>query len=98
MPPDPINNCFPLKTHQNPLASNLNMLYWRVNNILSIALSNTIYLWDTYQSTKDELLTVEDDVGPITSVKWAPDGRHIGVGLTNSVVQLWDSASNRQVE
>ena len=74
------------------------MLDWRVTNILSIALSNTIYLWDASQSITSELLTVEDDAGPITSVKWAPDGRHIGVGLINSVVQLWDSASNRHVE
>ncbi|KAL1565466.1 cell division cycle 20.2, cofactor of APC complex-like [Salvia divinorum] len=28
-------------------------------------------------------------------VKWAPDGRHIAVGLNNSEVQLWDSTSNR---
>jgi cell division cycle protein 20 (cofactor of APC complex) len=75
----------------------LNLLDWSANNILSIALSNTVYLWDASKSTTSELLTVDDDVGPITSVKWAPDGRHIGVGLTNSVVQLWDSASNRQV-
>jgi cell division cycle protein 20 (cofactor of APC complex) len=75
----------------------LNLLDWSANNILSIALSNTVYLWDASKSTTSELLTVDDDVGPITSVKWAPDGRHIGVGLTNSVVQLWDSASNRQL-
>lgn len=40
-------------------------------------------------------LTVNDDACQITSVKWAPDARHIDVGLINSVVQLWDFASNR---
>ncbi|KAK4403738.1 Cell division cycle 20.1, cofactor of APC complex [Sesamum angolense] len=30
-----------------------------------------------------------------THVKWAPDGRHIAVGLNNSEVQLWDSTANR---
>ncbi|KAK1426282.1 hypothetical protein QVD17_14953 [Tagetes erecta] len=42
-----------------------------------------------------ELLTVDDDAGPVTSVKWASDGRHISVGLNNSDVHLWDSASNK---
>ena len=73
----------------------LNLLDWGVNNILSIYLSNIVYLWDASRSATSELLTVVDDVGPITSVKWAHDGRHIGVGLNNSVVQLWDSASNK---
>lgn len=76
----------------------LNLLDWGVSNILSIALSNTVYLWDACRSATSELLTVVGDVGPMKSVKWAPDGRHIGVGLNNSVVQLWDSASNKQVE
>ncbi|KNA02930.1 hypothetical protein SOVF_213950, partial [Spinacia oleracea] len=28
---------------------------------------------------------------------WAPDGRHVGVDLNDSEVQLWDSTSNRQL-
>ncbi|KAE8725005.1 Cell division cycle 20.1, cofactor of APC complex [Hibiscus syriacus] len=39
----------------------------------------------------------DDENGPVTSVNWAPDGRHIAIGLNNSEVQLWDSASNRQL-
>ncbi|KAL8553588.1 hypothetical protein ACS0TY_002051 [Phlomoides rotata] len=31
----------------------------------------------------------------VTSVKFAPDGRHIVVGLNNSKVQLWDFTVNR---
>ncbi|KAI6696113.1 hypothetical protein NL676_016232 [Syzygium grande] len=42
-----------------------------------------------------ELVTIDDESGPVTSVSWAPDGRHIAVGLNNSEVQLWDSADNR---
>ncbi|KAL2485782.1 Cell division cycle 20.2 [Abeliophyllum distichum] len=40
---------------------------------------------------------VDEENGPVTSVKWAPDGRHIAVGLSNSEVQLWDSTANRLV-
>eukprot|EP01018_Ginkgo_biloba_P031840 Gb_30041 [translate_table: standard] len=75
----------------------LNLLDWSVSNVLSIALGNTVYLWDASNSSTSELLSVDDDEGPVTSVNWAPDGRHIAVGLTNSVLQLWDYASNRQL-
>uniref|UniRef100_A0ACD5UV41 Uncharacterized protein n=1 Tax=Avena sativa TaxID=4498 RepID=A0ACD5UV41_AVESA len=73
----------------------LNLLDWGSNNVLSIALGSTIYLWDGANGSTSELVTVEEDDGPVTSVSWAPDGRHIAVGLNSSTVQLWDSSSNR---
>ncbi|KAJ0513631.1 putative transcription factor WD40-like family [Helianthus annuus] len=73
----------------------LNLLDWGSSNVLAIALGNTVYLWDAADGNTSELVTVDDDVGPVTSVKWAPDGRHISVGLNNSEVQLWDSTSNK---
>ena len=75
----------------------LNLLDWGSSNVLAIALGNTVYLWDASDSSTSELVTVDDENGPVTSVSWAPDGRHIAIGLNNSEVQLWDSASNRQV-
>ncbi|KAF5182816.1 Cell division cycle 20.1, cofactor of APC complex [Thalictrum thalictroides] len=75
----------------------LNLLDWGSNNVLAIALGNTVYLWDASDSSTTELMTVDDDTGPITSVSWAPDGRHIAVGCNSSEVQLWDSFSNRRL-
>ncbi|KAI3935725.1 hypothetical protein MKX01_032909 [Papaver californicum] len=75
----------------------LNLLDWGSSNVLAIALGNTVYLWDATDSSTSELMTVDEDTGPITSVSWAPDGRHIAVGLNNSEVQLWDSTSNKQL-
>ncbi|KAL5715015.1 hypothetical protein ACHQM5_016904 [Ranunculus cassubicifolius] len=75
----------------------LNLLDWGSTNVLVIALGDTVYLWDASDSTTSELLTVDADSGPVTSVSWAPDGRHIAVGLNNSEVQLWDTASNRRL-
>ncbi|KAK0585241.1 hypothetical protein LWI29_025320 [Acer saccharum] len=40
-----------------------------------------------------KLVTVDDEDGPITSVSWDLDGRHIAIGLNNSHVQIWDSTS-----
>nr|GMD53664.1 cell division cycle 20.2, cofactor of APC complex-like [Ipomoea batatas] len=73
----------------------LNLLDWGSSNVLSIALGSTVYLWDASDGSTSELVTIDDENGPVTSVKWAPDGRHIAVGLNNSDVQLWDTTANR---
>lgn len=75
----------------------LNLLDWGSANVLAIALGNTVYLWDATCGSTSELVTIDDENGPITSISWAPDGTHIAIGLNNSEVQLWDSSSNRQV-
>jgi cell division cycle 20, cofactor of APC complex len=75
----------------------LNLLDWGSSNVLSIALGNTVYLWDANSGSTSELVTIDEDNGPVTSVSWAPDGRHIAVGLNSSDIQLWDSTANRLV-
>lgn len=75
----------------------LNLLDWGSGNVLAIALGSTVYLWDATNGSTSELVTVDDEVGPVTSVNWGPDGRHIAIGLNNSEVQLWDTGSYRQV-
>lgn len=75
----------------------LNLLDWGNSNVLAIALSNTVYLWDASNGSTSELVTIDDEDGPVTSVSWAPDGRHMAIGLNNSHVQIWDSTANRQV-
>lgn len=74
----------------------LNLLDWSANNVLAIALGNTVYLWDATTCSIAELLTADED-GPVTSVHWAPDGRYLAVGLNNADVQLWDSQELRQL-
>ncbi|CAF1711651.1 unnamed protein product [Brassica oleracea var. botrytis] len=66
-------------------------------NVLAIALGHTVYLWDASSGSTSELVTIDEEKGPVTSINWAPDGRHVALGLNNSEVQLWDSASNRQL-
>lgn len=75
----------------------LNLLDWGSGNVLAIAIGNTVHLWDANNNSPSQLVTVDDEMGPVTSVNWAPDGRQISVGLNNSEVQLWDSTTNRQV-
>jgi cell division cycle protein 20 (cofactor of APC complex) len=76
----------------------LNLLDWGSRNVLAIALGNTVYLWDASNGSTSELVSIDEEDGPVTSVSWAPDGQHIAIGLNNSEVQLWDSTANRQVQ
>eukprot|EP00897_Mesotaenium_endlicherianum_P010935 jgi/Mesen1/9870/ME000070S09154 len=76
----------------------LNLLDWSSDNVVAVALGGTVYLWDAAGGTIEELMHVRDDGDDyVTSVSWAPDGKHIAVGLSDSVVQLWDSAQLKQV-
>ncbi|XP_073525700.1 uncharacterized protein [Phyllobates terribilis] len=75
----------------------LNLLDWGSSNVLAIALGRTVYLWDASDGSTSELVEVDEESGPVTSVNWAPDGKYIAVGLNNSEVQLWDTTSNRQL-
>jgi cell division cycle protein 20 (cofactor of APC complex) len=75
----------------------LNLLDWGSTNVVSIALENSVYLWNASNSSSSELVTVDDEDGPVTSVSWAPDGRHLAVGLNNSLVQIWDATATKQV-
>ncbi|KMZ68734.1 Cell division cycle protein 20 [Zostera marina] len=69
----------------------LNLLDWGSTNIIAIALGYTVYLWDATTGSTSQLMTPEEEDGPVTSVNWAADGRQIAVGLNNSDVQLWDA-------
>ncbi|CAI0476130.1 unnamed protein product [Linum tenue] len=75
----------------------LNLLDWGSSNVVAISLASTVYLWDASCGSHSELVTIDEEHGPVTSVKWAPDGRHLAIGLNNSEVQLWDAASNKQL-
>ncbi|KAH9605923.1 hypothetical protein KSS87_008884 [Heliosperma pusillum] len=75
----------------------VNLLDWSSNNVLAIALGNTVYLWNANTCSVSELFTVDEDTGPVTSVSWVSDGCHIAVGFHNSHVQLWDATTNKLV-
>ncbi|XP_034711198.1 cell division cycle 20.2, cofactor of APC complex-like [Vitis riparia] len=73
----------------------LNLLDWGSSNILAIGLGSTVHFWDGSNGSTSELVTVDDENGPVTSISWAADGQHIAIGLNNSDVQLWDSTANQ---
>jgi len=75
----------------------LNLLDWGCGNVPSITLGNSVYLLNADDNSTAELVTVDEEDGPVTSVAWALDGRHLAIGWSNFHVQLWDSHSSRMV-
>ncbi|XP_042004506.1 cell division cycle 20.1, cofactor of APC complex-like [Salvia splendens] len=75
----------------------LDLLDWSSGDVIAIALKNDVYLWSASDGSTVELLSASDEIGPVTSVRWAADGRHLAVGFTNSHVQIWDTSAMRKL-
>lgn len=74
-----------------------NVLDWGDRNIIAIGLGTTVYLWDASTKTTSELVTVDEEDGPITSLSWASNGCNLAVGLSNSQVQIWNAEAVKLV-
>jgi len=76
----------------------LNLLDWGPTNVVAVALGPTVYLWNAGSGDISQLCqTAPDSDDYISSVGWAPDGRHVAVGTSHAEVQIWDAARCRQV-
>ncbi|KAL0694271.1 hypothetical protein Bca4012_061451 [Brassica carinata] len=76
----------------------LNILDWSSANVLAVALDNSVCLWDAFTGSVTELITYdEEDIGPVTSINRAHDGLHLGVGLNNGEVHIWDCETNSRL-
>lgn len=75
----------------------LNLIDWGSNNVLAVALAETVFLWNAANGSIEQLCetTAADDC--ITSVSWLPDGNFLAVGTNNSEVQIWDAEKNNCV-
>lgn len=81
------------------ISIDLNLLAWSSNNVLAVALSQCVYLWNAASGDIKELMNVDTDPNDyISSVSWIQQGgSHIAIGTANNTVQLWDVQAGRQV-
>uniref|UniRef100_K3X281 CDC20/Fizzy WD40 domain-containing protein n=1 Tax=Globisporangium ultimum (strain ATCC 200006 / CBS 805.95 / DAOM BR144) TaxID=431595 RepID=K3X281_GLOUD len=91
----------PIKVLDAPELMNdyyLNLLSWGSNNVLAVALGQCVYLWNAESGEIDELMALEGD-DYVSSVQWSDVGgsSHLAIGTSESVVQLWDVAAQKQV-
>ena len=71
----------------------LNLLSWGSNNILAIALNQSVYLWHGTDGHIDLLLTLDQPDDYVTSLEWSKiSANTLAVGTNLTTVQLWDVA------
>ncbi len=71
----------------------VNLLSWSDTNILAVALSQTVYLWNATSGDIKELCSFEDSGADtyVSSVSWVQEGgAHLAIGTSDGKTQLWD--------
>jgi cell division cycle 20, cofactor of APC complex len=76
----------------------LNLLDWSAKNVLSVALGQTVYLWNAGDGSINELMSLENEEDYVSSVSWTPgDSTFLAVGTSDSRVGLWDVEQQKQL-
>jgi cell division cycle protein 20 (cofactor of APC complex) len=68
---------------------------WSVGNVVAVALTETVFLFDAVSGRTEQLLALND--GAVTGLRWTGEGMHLSVGTTQGEVQIWDSGAKRQL-
>ena len=76
----------------------LNLLDWGKENIIAVALSDELYLWNDNNAKSSLLMTYESNnttsedsfTNNITSLSWMQNGLFLGIGLPDGNIQFWD--------
>ena len=76
----------------------LNLLDWGKENIIAVALSDELYLWNENNAKSSLLMSYENNNttseeqfdNNITSLSWMQNGLFLGIGLPNGNIQFWD--------
>jgi len=74
----------------------LNLTDWSSANVLSVGLSNCVYLWSACTSRVTKLCDLGAD-DTVTSVSWTQRGAHLAVGTNKGEVQIWDATHCRKL-
>lgn len=69
---------------------------WSPNNILAVALSANVYLWNAGTGTIEQLFELEGN-DYVCSVAWIQEGPYLAVGTTLGNTELWDCSQMKRV-
>ena len=73
----------------------LNLLDWNADNMLSVALGDSVYLWNAATSATTHLMSTLGS--HVTSIAWAQRGNLLAVGTSENDVELWDTHGCKRV-
>jgi cell division cycle protein 20 (cofactor of APC complex) len=75
----------------------LNLLDWNSSNVLGVALSDSIYLWNASDGSIQQLMQTTGENTHVTSLSWVQEGTYMAVGTSDHKVQIWDVERQKQV-
>lgn len=67
----------------------LNLLDWNKNNIVTVALGQSVYLWNAGTGSIDVLFE-NQGATQTTSLAWVEEGQYLAVGNSEGKVEIWD--------
>jgi len=73
----------------------LNLLDWSEANVIAVALGSSVYLWNAESGDVSELMQLEGK--HVTSVSWIKEGGYLGVGTSDSELQIWDAEASKRL-
>ncbi len=76
----------------------LNLLHWGKNNVIAIALHQSVYLWHAEDGKIDRLVNLEGADDHITSVQWCEENEtYLAVGTSFNNIEIWDCIEKKRV-
>ena len=89
----------PIKALDAPDLSNdfyLNLVDWSVQNFLAVALVSGVYMWN---AATGEIVDFVDfgDEKTVTSIKFQDEGCHIGIGLSDGSLLIYDTETKERL-
>jgi cell division cycle protein 20 (cofactor of APC complex) len=73
----------------------LNLLDWSTENLVAVALEDTVYVWNATTGAVTDFCTLDEtgEGAAISSVQWSADGSHLAIGTGQGNTQIWDLES-----
>lgn len=77
-----------IKPVHHDIHSDLNLIDWGRLNVLAVALSEYVYLWDAALGQVVLLKKMEEENEYISSVSWSKDGHFLAIGTSDCKVEV----------
>lgn len=74
----------------------LNLLDWSSDNIVTVALGSSVYLWNA-GTGNIEVLFENDEGDHVCSLAWIQEGHILAVGTNSGNVELWDCSKMKRL-
>eukprot|EP00474_Spongospora_subterranea_P010896 CRZ11354.1 hypothetical protein [Spongospora subterranea] len=76
----------------------LNPLHWGSQNIVAVALSNTVYLWNAITAKTSLFFRTSSANESATSLRWSDDGHKLAIGTSSSGIELLDVETRQRIQ